>query len=331
MATIAQVRRLTKSFGSLKAVDELSFSVEEGDVYGFLGQNGAGKSTTLRMLLSLVYPTSGEIELLGLNLSSHRKAILQQVGAVIEHPELYPYFSGLENLSLFSRLSGGRIKRKELMQQLELVGLADRATDKVHTYSMGMKQRLGIAVALVNDPALIILDEPTNGLDPQGIADIRHLILHLSRDRNKTLIVSSHLLAEMQVIANRMLIMDKGTKVVEGDMSALLDPSKTIVFLDSTNNEGARRMLEASIWAKALKAGELRPNRAPVAPDRNAGAQNGDSGPIALQMNKEDIPRFNEALVQMGIGVISLEPRHSLEDYFLQLTTSAQHVAPFTH
>lgn len=310
MATIAQVRRLTKSYGSLKAVDDLSFSVEEGDVYGFLGQNGAGKSTTLRMLLSLVYPTDGDIELMGLSLSSHRKEILKQVGAVIEQPELYPYFSGLENLSLFARLSGMRPNRKRLMEQLSLVGLAERATDKVHTYSMGMKQRLGIAVALVSDPALIILDEPTNGLDPQGIADIRHLILHLSRDRNKTLIVSSHLLAEMQIIANRMLIMDNGKKVVEGEMSTLLDPSKTIVLLDSTDNAGARRLLENSSWSAALKT--------PAGGETGVG---GGSAPLQLQMNKVDIPRFNEDLVGMRIGVISLQPRHSLEDYFLQLTT----------
>jgi ABC-type multidrug transport system ATPase subunit len=302
MATIAQVRRLTKSYGALKAVDDLSFSVEEGDVYGFLGQNGAGKSTTLRMLLSLVYPTNGDIELLGLSLSSHRKEILKQVGAVIENPELYPYFSGLENLSLFARLSGMRPNRKQLMEQLSLVGLAERAKDKVQTYSMGMKQRLGIAVALVSDPALIILDEPTNGLDPQGIADIRHLILHLSRDRNKTLIVSSHLLAEMQIIAYRMLIMDKGKKVVEGEMSTLLDPSQTLVYLDSTDNEASRLLLENSSWGPALRSGK-------------------DHAPLQLQMNKVDIPRFNEDLVSMGIGVISLQPRHSLEDYFLQLTT----------
>jgi ABC-type multidrug transport system ATPase subunit len=312
MATIARIEHLTKQFHSLTAVDDLSFSVEEGDVYGFLGQNGAGKSTTLRMLLSLIYPSGGDIELFGLRLASHRREILRQVGAVIEQPELYTFFSGMENLRVFARLSGLKLRRSDLMAQLELVGLAGRADDKVSTYSMGMKQRLGLAVALVHDPALLILDEPTNGLDPQGIADIRNLILHLSRDRRKTLIVSSHLLSEVQVIATRMLIIDKGRKVVEGTSEELLDPSRTIVVLETDNNVATLELLRGSSWASALQPSTGRDT-------------------LSLMLDRQQIPLFNEALVHMGIRVIRLQPRHSLEDYFLQLTSSAQHVAPFAH
>jgi ABC-type multidrug transport system ATPase subunit len=307
MACIAQVSHLTKRFDSLTAVDDLSFSVEEGDVYGFLGQNGAGKSTTLRILLSLVRPTSGRVEIFGLDLARHRKDILRRVGAVIEQPDLYPFFSGLENLDIFARLSGKKQPRTTLLEQLDMVGLASRADDKVGTYSMGMKQRLGLAVALVSDPALLILDEPTNGLDPQGIADIRNLILHLSRERKKTLIVSSHLLAEVQLIATRMLIIDKGRKVVEGTAGDLLNPADTLVFLETEDNAAARAFLQNSTWASALKQG------------------------LTLHLDRREVPQLNADLVAAGIRVTRLEPRHSLEDYFLRLTTSAQHVAPFAH
>lgn len=314
MAAIARIRHLTKRFDALTAVDDLSFTVEEGDVYGFLGQNGAGKSTTLRMLLSLVRPSGGEIELFGQSLSTHRKTILRQVGAVVEQPELYPFFTGLENLRVFARLSGKPLPRAALLEQLELVGLASRADDKAGTYSMGMKQRLGLAVALVHDPALLILDEPTNGLDPQGIADMRNLILSLSRDRNKTLIVSSHLLSEVQVLATRMLIIDKGRKVVEGTSDELLNPVDTIIFLDTEDNADALEKLRRSPWAAALQPGK----------------PHGDAA-FVFRLDRAQIARLNADLVAMGIRVTRLEPRHSLEDYFLQLTSSAQHVAPFAH
>jgi ABC-type multidrug transport system ATPase subunit len=212
MSAIIQVRNLTKSFGDVKAVDELSFSVPAGKVYGFLGQNGAGKSTTIRMLLTLIQPDSGSIEIFGSNLKKNRKDILRQTGAMIERPDMYKYLSALENLRIFAALSGVKVSRKKLMDQLEMVGLEERANSKVKTFSQGMKQRLGIAIALVHDPQLIILDEPTNGLDPQGIADIRNLIVHLSNDLGKTLLVSSHLLNEMELTADSMLIIHKGKK-----------------------------------------------------------------------------------------------------------------------
>jgi ABC-type multidrug transport system ATPase subunit len=206
MQEIIKVSSLTKQFRNLTAVDDLSFTVQEGDVYGFLGQNGAGKSTTIRMLLTLIAPTKGSMELFGYNLQQHRIEILRQVGAVIEKPDMYGYLSAYENLKLFAKLSGIKYSQQTLMQQLEMVGLAERAHDKVKTFSQGMKQELGIAVALVHDPKLIILDEPTNGLDPQGIADIRNLILHLSRELKKTVLVSSHLLNEIEQVATRLLI-----------------------------------------------------------------------------------------------------------------------------
>src|ERR1051325_3573375 len=216
MSVVIKAEHVSKYYRDIRAVDDISFTVHDGDVYGFLGQNGAGKSTTIRMLLTLISPTSGSIELFGLNLKSYRIEILKQVGAIIEKPDLYKYLSAYENLKLFAKLSGIKYSEKQLMQQLEMVGLSGREHDKVKTFSQGMKQRLGIAISLVHDPKLIILDEPNNGLDPQGIADIRNLILHLSREMKKTIFVSSHLLNEIEQVATRELIIDRGKKIVEG-------------------------------------------------------------------------------------------------------------------
>ena len=201
MQSVIKVSNLTKQFKGLTAVNDLSFSVNKGDVYGFLGQNGAGKSTTIRMLLTLIAPTSGEIELFGMNIKTHRSEILRQVGAVVEKPDVYKYLSAYENVALFAKLSGVKVTDKLVMDQLAMVGLASRAKDTVKTFSQGMKQRLGIGIALVHNPQLIILDEPTNGLDPQGIADIRNLILSLSKEMGKTIVVSSHLLSEIEQVA----------------------------------------------------------------------------------------------------------------------------------
>jgi ABC-type multidrug transport system ATPase subunit len=310
MSGIINVSSLTKQFKDVKAVDALSFTVNQSDVYGFLGQNGAGKSTTIRMLLTLIEPTDGEIEMFGLNLKGHRKEVLRQVGAIIERPDLYKYLSGYENLNLFAKMNGVDSSRKRLMEQLELVGLADRAHSKAKTYSQGMKQRLGIAIALVHDPQLVILDEPTNGLDPQGIADMRNLILHLSRHMNKTVMVSSHLLNEIEQVATRMLIINKGKKIVEGRVEELVDPAKTLVSLETTDTALALQFINNSKWKMFI----------------NKSVTNN----ILLQMNKESIPELNRDLVYAGIGILSLQPINSLENYFLDITAGKQHVGTFT-
>lgn len=304
MEPIIQVKGLTKSFKNLTAVKDLSFTVNEGDVYGFLGQNGAGKSTTIRMLLTLVEPTSGSIELFGMPLHTHRTEILRSVGAVIEKPDVYKYLSAIDNLRIFARLSGLKPTVQQLMQQLQMVGLAERAKDSVKTFSQGMKQRLGIAVALMHDPKLIILDEPTNGLDPQGIADIRNLIRHLSRDLNKTILVSSHLLNEIEQIATRVLIIDKGQKLVEGTAAELFDPSQTLVAIETIDNNAALLQLQQSKWSVNLE-----PRRTDT---------------LLIKLHRNQIPDLHRDLVGMQIPVLSLQPRHSLEDYFLQVT-SGQH------
>ncbi|HEY1018944.1 MAG TPA: ABC transporter ATP-binding protein [Sediminibacterium sp.] len=311
MQPIVSVTGLTKQFANLTAVQDLSFSVQEGDVYGFLGQNGAGKSTTIRMLLSLIKPSGGEIRIFGKDLQTHRSEILAQVGAVIEKPDVYKYLSAYENLKLFARLSGVKVTETRLMDQLNQVGLLHRAKDTVKTFSQGMKQRLGIAIALVHDPKLIILDEPTNGLDPQGIADIRNLILHLSRDLKKTVIVSSHLLSEIEQVATRVLIIDKGKKIIEGNALELFDPSQTIVELQTFDNAAALAKLQNSRWQ-----GNLQPQR---------------DNAILVKLDRKEIAQLHRDLVAMDIALESLQPRHSLEDYFLQVTSGNQHVDTYTN
>ena len=309
MSSIIQVSSLCKKFGDITAVDDLSFTVNQTDVYGFLGQNGAGKSTTIRMLLTLIAPSSGEIKLFDMDLRTHRKEILRQVGAVIERPDMYKYLTGYENLEIFARMNAVDSSRKALMEQLEMVGLADRALSKVKTYSQGMKQRLGIAVALVHNPQLVILDEPTNGLDPQGIADMRNLILHLSRHRNKTVLVSSHLLTEIEQIATRMIIIDKGKKMVEGSVEELFDPSKTIVEIEVTDAPFMLQLIRRGRWQSHL-----------VSSGTNT---------FTFQLHKDDIPDLNQDLVQAGIRIHSMQKKNSLENYFLHITAGKQYVGAF--
>jgi ABC-2 type transport system ATP-binding protein len=311
MEEVIRIQQLRKYYRQIKAVDDLSFTVNRGEVYGLLGQNGAGKSTIIRLLLTLVQPSGGGIQVFGMDLLTHRHQILKQVGAMIEHPDLYKYLSAFENLSIFAKLSGIRVSRDKVIEQLKSVGLHERAFDKVKTYSQGMKQRLGLAVALVHNPRLIILDEPTNGLDPQGIADVRNLILHLSRNDGKTILVSSHLLAEMELIADRMLIIDKGKKLVEGTIDDLFDPKKMLVTLEVNNLAFTKQKLQLTQWKKYI---------------REEGKQS-----ITFQMNKNEIPALTNELVNMGAEIVGLQPKHSLEDYFLSLTTANQHVDNFEH
>ena len=309
MSSVIQVQGLTKKFGHhFTAVNDLSFSVNKGDVYGFLGQNGAGKSTTIRMLLSLITPTSGSIEIFGMPLQANRAAIMQNVGAVIEKPAMYEYLTAYQNLKIFSALSGVSKTRVQLLNELDVVGLATRAHDLVRTFSQGMKQRLAIAMAMVNDPQLILLDEPTNGLDPQGIADIRNLILQLSRVQGKTVLVSSHLLSEIEQVATRLIIIDKGCKLVEGDSKDLFDKSKTVVAIQTLNNIEATKQLMQTSWASHVLV------------DRSSYKE------ICMQLDEKLLPTLHKNLVEMGIGVLSVKPMHSLEDYFLRITSTPSYV-----
>jgi ABC-type multidrug transport system ATPase subunit len=206
-------------------------------------------------------------------------------------------------------MSGVKISENKFMDQLKMVGLSERAKSKVKTYSQGMRQRLGIAVALIHDPRLIILDEPINGLDPQGIADIRNLILDLSKNRNKTVFVSSHLLSEIELIADSMLIIDKGKKMAEGKVSQIFDPENTVVELETMDNVGTLEKLQLSEWNKYIVPGKR---------DK-----------ILFRLHRQQIPALTKALVMMDVQVVSLHSQHSLEDYFIALTSGIHHVEAF--
>lgn len=301
MSSIIEVRGLTKSFNEITAVDNLTFTVNQKEVYGFLGQNGAGKSTTIRMLLTLVRPSEGEIKIFGLDLATHRKEILQRIGAIIEKPDLYKYLTALENLHLFAIMSGVKLSQHQLMEKLDRVGLAERAKSKIKTFSQGMKQRLGIAVALVHDPDLIILDEPMNGLDPQGIADIRNLINHLSNDFGKTVFISSHLLSEMEQIADSLLIIHKGRKIAEGSMGKLLDPGKVKIEIETRSASDMQIRLKETNWASNIISAHGRK--------------------VTMQLHNDDIPLLIQQLTEMKLDIYSIHKKNSLEDYFLSITS----------
>jgi ABC-2 type transport system ATP-binding protein len=298
---LLEVRGLTKDFGAFRAVDDLSFRVNQGDVFGFLGQNGAGKSTSLRMLLSLIRPTAGSVSFSGLDLAANRKAALKQVGAIIERPDLYKYLSALDNLQLFARLSGVSAQKSRLLEQLDAVGLSQRYKSKVGTFSQGMKQRLGIAIAMVHDPALLVLDEPTNGLDPQGIADMRETILRLNREHGKTILLSSHLLQEVEMISNRMLILHRGKKIMDGLVSECLGPDRNQVAVEATNLQQLKDALQA------LGLDVLREF---------------SSQAVVVNIPRSDVPQLIEKLTHHQIKLLSVQPLQSLEDFFIQHTNA---------
>ena len=232
MSAVLATRGLVKRFGRLRAVDGIDLDVREGDVYGFLGANGSGKTTTVRMLLGLVLPTSGEVELLGGRMPRAGRRVLPRVGALIEGPAHYGHLSGRENLSLLDASGPGggrRTRRTRIDEVLEQVGLAGVGRRPVKAYSLGMRQRLGLAGALLRRPELLVLDEPTNGLDPQGIHEIRTLLLDLHRG-GTTIFLSSHLLAEVEQMATRVGVLDRGRLVLQDELSVLTAPTgRTVV------------------------------------------------------------------------------------------------------
>ncbi|HQW00753.1 MAG TPA: ABC transporter ATP-binding protein [Bacteroidia bacterium] len=295
---IIEVTNLVKNYGKFRAVDNVSFDVYQGDVFGFLGPNGAGKSTTIRTMLSLISATSGEIKIFGKELNANRREILSEIGCIVEKPDFYKYLSAQKNLEIFARISGKNVPKSKIIEVLEFVGLKGREKDKVLGYSHGMRQRLGIAQTLIHDPKLIILDEPTTGLDPQGIIDIRNLILQLKNERNKTILLSSHILSEIELIANRMVIISKGKTLVQGNVKELLDEEVLLVSFMVDNIEQAKSLIT---------------NKFPQA------FQSASENQILLHISKDEIPKYNKMFIDENIQVFGIESKRKLEDYFLKL------------
>lgn len=300
---VIEIKNLSKYFKELKAVDNLNIKVFSGDVFGFLGPNGAGKSTTIRMLLTLIKPTKGSIKIFGKDLFKERLSILRNIGAIVEKPDFYGYLSAYKNLEILAKISGHDISKKRIMEVLELVGLSDRYKSKVKTFSHGMKQRLGIAQALLHNPDLIILDEPTTGLDPMGMKEIRDLIIHLSRDQKKTVFLSSHILNEVEQVANRMIIINKGTAKVEGNVRDLLDATNLSVTVEVNDVQKASSLISESSWSEKLKS--ISGNR------------------MEFNIGNQETALLNKFFVENGVDVYSIVPTRSLEEYFLRITQEA--------
>ena len=299
---ILETQQLTKKYRRRVIVDHLSLMVERGDVFGFLGRNGAGKSTTLRMALGLVRPTSGSVRVLGCDMSRQPLRALKRIGAIVEAPAFYENFSGRQNLQMFAAMSGGA-ERQRIEDVLEIVGLRDRAHDRVRVYSHGMRQRLGIAQALLPDPELIILDEPTDGLDPQGLCEIRELICRLRDELRLTIVLSSHLLHEVEQVCNRVAIIDGGRLLYQGSVEDLVGKSKLIRLRVDRLTEAYELLLKNPLLSLS---------------------RNGDES-LYVKMAGEQIPLVNALLVQHGFRVTELSHQHdSLEDVFLRLTREAR-------
>lgn len=284
---------------SQNAVDGLGFSVLPGDIYGFLGPNGAGKSTTIRMMLGLIRPDSGYIRYFGRSFDGHRSDCLQKIGAIVEKPDFYRYMSGVRNLRLFGAMNNADVSRAHIDRLLELVGLSGRGDEPVKNYSHGMKQRLGIAQALLHDPQLIILDEPTTGLDPQGIVDLRDLIRRL-RDAGKTVFMSSHILSEIELVATRMVIISRGKAMHEGSVADLLNSDDLLVEFSFPDLHKAREAVAASRWCSQLEGS---PN---------------DS--LRFRLARTQTVELNAWFCSAGMPPSGIVSRRRLEDFFMQLT-----------
>ncbi len=300
---ILETTGLGKRFKKRWAVSDLNLAVRRGDVFGFLGPNGAGKSTTIRMILTLVKPSTGGVRLFGTDISRSRDP-LRRVGGLVERPDFYLYLSARRNLEIVSALRG-RPDRRQLDEVLEIVGLSSRADDAVKTFSHGMKQRLGIAQALLGFPDLIILDEPTSGLDPQGIKEVRELIRRLAGERSMTIFLSSHLLNEIEQTATRMAIINNGSTIVQGGVNDLLADGAPVVTLQAAPLEEARRVVAEFPGVTGLEV---------------------DGQLLRFSVEREAIPALTRRLVEENVAINSIVPRRSLEEYFLAITEGASDV-----
>ena len=304
---ILVTRGLTKRFGnnkkSITAVDNLDLEVHQGEVFGFLGPNGSGKTTTIGMLLGLIWPTSGSIEFFSDGKSKPAK-LLRRIGVVMDSPSFFPYLSGLNNLRYFAMITNCA-GRGDIDRVIEMVGLKERAKDKVRTYSMGMKQRLSLALALMHDPELVILDEPTNGLDPAGIIEFRETIRRLQGD-GKTVFLSSHLLSEVEKVCSHVALINRGRILASGSVEELLGKTKAI-WLKVSDADGAVCLLEGIEWIKSVKKKE--------------------TGLIVAEAEEERAFEINELLISNGIHVNETKiSEGSLEDFFLATIDAGENV-----
>lgn len=296
---VLEVKNLRKVIGKREIIKDLNFTVKEGEIYGFLGPNGAGKTTTIRMLVGLISQTSGEVKICGIDLKKNKEKALKNVGAVVENPELYKYLSGRENLMQIARIR--KVPKEEVEELIKLVGLQDRINDKVKKYSLGMKQRLGLAAALIGNPKLLILDEPTNGLDPSGIIDFRNIVKGISRKKGISVFVSSHILSEVQQLCDKVAFINEGIIKAEENMEEAMYGTERESLTLMTNDD------EEKVF-KALR------NQPFVLTSSKAG--NG----INIVIDSGTTPQLIKALVKEDILIEEIfKNREGLEQRYMEL------------
>jgi len=293
---ILLVENVTKVINKKSIVKDLNFSIDEGEILGFLGPNGAGKSTTLRMIVGLSKPTSGKIEICGHSVTENYIKSMSNVGCIIEGPDLYNYMSGIDNLKMFAAMSKD-ISEKDIYDVVELVGLKNRIKDKVRNYSLGMKQRLGLAQALINNPKLLILDEPTNGLDPSGINEFRNLVKKLAKERNISVLVSSHLMSEIELMCDKVAIIKNGIILKSAMVKDLLNTQE--VFWILNDNEKGREILKNHWKIDSKIVGER----------------------LESEIDLSVLGEINNSFFKEGIMIKIVNNKNkTLEDLFLKLT-----------
>lgn len=301
MKPVIELKHVTKTIGKKKIIDDLSLDVFEGEVFGFLGPNGAGKTTTIRMMTGLMKLSSGEIIINGTNIKKNFEKALAQIGAIVENPELYKFLSGYQNLMQAARLIGGVTKEK-INEIIELVGLTDRINDKVKTYSLGMRQRLGIAICLLHNPKVLILDEPTNGLDPAGIREVRNHLRNLAKEKDMAIIVSSHLLSEMEMMCDRIAIIQKGELINVQHVRTETELDVTSYFIQVDKKSDANHLLKESGYSPTVK-------------------ENG----IEVVLDRSHVPELIKLLVENDILIYEVKGiTKSLEDRFLEITSDKE-------
>lgn len=299
MNEILKVENLTKKRGDKVVVDNLSFTVNQGDIFGFLGPNGAGKSTTMKMILNLIKKDGGKVYIDGYDIDKKFKDAIKNVAAIIESPAMYLDLTAYENLKIVKNFSDTYSGSYENYEVLEIVGLKGRGNEKVKNYSLGMKQRLGIAMALIKNPKIILLDEPTNGLDPKGVIEMRKLIKELAIKHKKTIIISSHVLHEIEMICNKVIIIKNGKQILESDIKSITT-KKDLFFIKTTGIGEAAKVLNEKKYVKVKKI-----------------EKNG----IIVQANESSIALVIKELVNKNIPIYEVSVSNkSLEDIFIEVT-----------
>lgn len=298
---VLKAENLNKHFGKKHIIKNVSFDVLEGEIFGFLGPNGSGKTTTIKMIMGLLDIDSGHVKIGGFDREKDFESALAQIGGIIENPDTYSYLSGYKNLEVYSRLRG-KLDRNRIAEVIKLVGLENRILDKVKTYSLGMKQRLGLAQAILHHPKVLVLDEPTNGLDPAGIKELRDILKYLSHEEGIAVFVSSHILSEMELLCDRVCIINAGT---------VLKTESIQQITDSGNNESEYEFIIGDEEKALEKIKEIMPNR----------YRSNTQGKFILAANEEDVPEIVKAMCAANLKIYGIMPSvKTLEESFMEIT-----------